>query len=41
MLSQEQLSLFQVKGYLMLRNILNNDEVRNLQQWSQEVHDLP
>lgn len=41
MLSQDQLSFFQEKGYLILRDILNKTEVKDLQKWSQEVHDLP
>lgn len=41
MLSQNQLSFFQGKGYLILRDILSDSEVTDLQTWSQEVHDLP
>ena len=41
MLSQDQLTFFQEKGYLILRDIMSRDEVADLQKWSQEVHDLP
>ncbi len=39
--SPEQKSFFDQNGYLIVRNILSQDEVINLQRWSQEVHDLP
>lgn len=41
MLSQGQLTLFQEKGYLILRDIMSAKQVTDLQIWSQEVHDLP
>src|SRR5271155_3898322 len=40
-LSQEQQSFFEEKGYLILRNILSDSETKALQTWAQEVHDLP
>lgn len=32
---------FQEKGYLVLRDVLSESEVADLQCWAQEVHDLP
>lgn len=40
-ISPDQKSFFDNKGYLILRDILNSNEVLDLQYWSQEVHDLP
>lgn len=40
-ISPEQKSFFDKSGYIALRDILNEDEVVELQSWSQEVHDLP
>ncbi|KKK14314.1 hypothetical protein P175DRAFT_0500869 [Aspergillus ochraceoroseus IBT 24754] len=40
-LSQEQVQFYHEKGYLLVRDFLNAGETRSLQQWSQEVHDLP
>lgn len=37
----EQLQFFKEKGYLLIRNYFNPAETTLLQQWSQEVHDLP
>lgn len=41
MLSEDQLSFFKEKGYLIMKDVLDDSEVSDLQQWSQEVHDLP
>lgn len=40
-LSTQQKAFFDEKGYLILRDILSEDETKALQRWSQEVHDLP
>ncbi|KAF7157837.1 hypothetical protein CNMCM5623_002271 [Aspergillus felis] len=40
-LKEEQLQSYKEKGYLLIENFLNKAEVQLLQQWSQEVHDLP
>ena len=41
MLSPDQLSSFEHKGYLILRDMMSPKQVADLQKWSQEVHDLP
>ncbi|GIC87124.1 phytanoyl-CoA dioxygenase family protein [Aspergillus udagawae] len=40
-LKEEQILFYKEKGYLLIENFLNKAEVQLLQQWSQEVHDLP
>ncbi len=40
-ISLEQQKFFDEKGYLILRDVLNKEEVIQLGQWAQEVHDLP
>jgi hypothetical protein len=40
-LSAEQLSGFQERGYLLIRQFLAPGESELLHQWAQEVHDLP
>lgn len=40
-LSADQLQSFQERGYLLVRGFFSPDEVKVLQQWSQEIHDLP
>lgn len=40
-LTQEQLQSFQERGYLLVRSFFTAEEARILQQWAQEVHDLP
>lgn len=40
-LSEEQNKFFQDHGYLIIRGFLSSSETRGLQQWAQEVHDLP
>lgn len=40
-LTSEQLQSFQDRGYLLVRGFFNPTETRVLQQWAQEVHDLP
>ncbi|KAM0256580.1 hypothetical protein ACHAQJ_004867 [Trichoderma viride] len=39
MLSSEQVASFKVNGYLIVRDILNDAETKDLQRWAQEVHD--
>ena len=40
-ISPEQQAFFEEKGYLILRDVLSELEVTDLQRWAQEVHDLP
>lgn len=40
-LTEDQIRFFQEKGYLLIRSFLGDLETRRLQQWTQEVHDLP
>jgi hypothetical protein len=40
-LTPEQLQSFQENGYLLVRGFFNSEESKALQQWAQEVHDLP
>lgn len=40
-ISPEQQDFFEKKGYLILRDVLSESEVTDLQRWAQEVHDLP
>lgn len=40
-ISPEQHISFDEKGYLILRDILSQTEILELQRWAQEVHDLP
>lgn len=40
-LSPQQLQSFEEKGYLVIPGFLSSDEPQRLQQWAQEVHDLP
>lgn len=39
--TEDQIRSFQEKGYLLVRSFLSPEEAKQLQQWSQEVHDLP
>lgn len=41
LLTREQLQCFEDSGYLILRDILSEQETKDLQQWAQEVHDWP
>lgn len=40
-LTPEQLQSFQENGYLLVRGFFTEPEAKTLQQWAQEVHDLP
>ncbi|KAJ5912587.1 hypothetical protein N7504_001470 [Penicillium tannophilum] len=40
-LTPEQLQSFQENGYLLVRGFFSEPEAKTLQQWAQEVHDLP
>lgn len=40
-LTPEQLQSFQENGYLLVRSFFSEPEAKKLQQWAQEVHDLP
>lgn len=40
-LTSEQLQSFQDRGYLLVRGFFTPTETKLLQQWAQEVHDLP
>jgi hypothetical protein len=40
-ISLSQKEFFKEKGYLILRDILTPDEVAQLQDWAQQVYDLP
>lgn len=40
-LTAEQLQSFQEHGYLLLRDFFTAEETKLLQQWAQEVYDLP
>jgi 2-aminoethylphosphonate dioxygenase len=40
-ISSGQQDFFEKKGYLVLRDVLSEGEVIDLQRWAQEVHDLP
>jgi len=40
-LAEDQYAFFTKNGYLILRDILSQSEVTSLQNWAQEVHDLP
>ncbi|KAF2674307.1 PhyH-domain-containing protein [Microthyrium microscopicum] len=39
MVSQEQLKFFDQNGFLIIRDLLSQDEVQDVQRWTQEVHD--
>lgn len=39
MVSAQEVSFFQDNGYLIVRDFLSPEEIRNLQSWAQEVHD--
>lgn len=39
MLSAEQVAFFKTNGYLIVRDILDDAETKDLQRWAQEVHD--
>jgi hypothetical protein len=41
LLTESQLRFFKEKGFLYLPGILNPDETVELQNWTQDVHDLP
>ncbi|KIX95059.1 uncharacterized protein Z520_09369 [Fonsecaea multimorphosa CBS 102226] len=38
---EEQMQFFRKNGYLILRNVLSEEETKDLQRWAQEVHDWP
>ncbi|KAL2811870.1 hypothetical protein BJX63DRAFT_443853 [Aspergillus granulosus] len=40
-LSADQLQGFRERGYLLIPGFFSKEESKNLQQWAQEVHDLP
>ncbi|OQU97319.1 HDIG domain-containing protein [Cladophialophora immunda] len=40
-LSEEQVRFFRENGYLILRDVLSEEETKDLQRWAQEVHDWP
>jgi len=40
-ISVEQRNFFDKNGYLILRDVLNESQVTELQRWAQQVHDLP
>ncbi|BCS17215.1 phytanoyl-CoA dioxygenase family protein [Aspergillus puulaauensis] len=40
-LSPEQIASYQEDGFLLLRDFLDTQETGHLQEWAQEVHDLP
>lgn len=40
-ISPEQQKFYQEKGYLILQDVLSPPKTAALQQWAQEVHDLP
>ncbi len=40
-LSQDQIQLFADNGFIVLKNVLTPSETKKLQEWAQEVHDLP
>ncbi|QKX63780.1 uncharacterized protein TRUGW13939_10951 [Talaromyces rugulosus] len=40
-LTASQIQFFEDRGYLLIRNFLSTSEAVHLQQWAQEVHDLP
>ncbi|CRG82742.1 hypothetical protein PISL3812_00087 [Talaromyces islandicus] len=40
-LDASQIQFFHDRGYLLIRNFLSTSESAHLQQWAQEVHDLP
>lgn len=40
-LTAEQLQSFQENGYLLIHGFFNPEESKLLQQWAQEVYDLP
>ena len=41
MLSEEQVQSFHHDGYLIIQDVLSEQETRDLQRWAQEVHDWP
>ncbi|KIW89723.1 uncharacterized protein Z519_09879 [Cladophialophora bantiana CBS 173.52] len=41
LLTEEQLQFFRKNGYLILRDVLSEEETKDLQRWAQEVHDWP
>lgn len=40
-ISPDQQSFFDEKGYLILRDVMSEEDTVALQHWAQEVHDLP
>ena len=40
-ITSEQRSFFDQKGYLVLQDVMSSGDIVALQQWAQEVHDLP
>lgn len=40
-LSPEQIASYQEDGFLLIRGFLDTQETKHLQEWAQEVHDLP
>ncbi len=41
MVTKEQLEFFEENGYLIVRDFLSETEVKDLQDWAQQVHDWP
>lgn len=39
MVSSEDIASFKKNGYLIVRDFLSAEEIRDLQSWAQEVHD--
>lgn len=39
MVTADQLGFFKNNGYLVVRDFLTSSEVKDLQKWTQEVHD--
>jgi hypothetical protein len=40
-LTEDQLRFYEDQGYLIIRGFFSGPERQGLQQWAQEVHDLP
>ena len=40
-LSQDQIRFFVDNGFIVLRDVFTLSETKELQEWAQEVHDLP
>jgi len=39
MVSEQQVKFFNENGYLIVRDLLSENEIQNLKKWTQEVHD--